>query len=346
MKTIKYRIKDSTTKKLLTKMKLEVNWIWYHINQQIAKNWKESRKYTNRNDIHVLTKGLSKETNLNQQTIQAVGHELILRTQKAKKKIRNRKATNLGWVPFNGQTIKLIDDKVMYDKKVFKIWKSRELCGKIKMGSFTEDARGNWYVNFVCEDDTVYERSENNDLGIDLGLISTATGSDGEKLTNREYRKLEKKLAKAQRANKNKQAKNIHAKIKNCRKDNIEKYTSKISKQNNFIVIGNVSAKKLTKTKMAKSVLDNGWGMLKSKISYKVERHGGMMIEVNEAYTSRTCSDCSTGWVLPRGLKSLAVREYTCPCCGVVQDRDINAARNILRIGRDTLKRNRLPLGG
>ena len=95
--------------------------------------------------------------------------------------------------------------------------------------------------------------------------------------------------------------------------------------------------KKLVKTKVAKSILDNAWGLLKARLLHKGIRHEGTMIEVHEAYTSRTCSNCRVGWHLPKGPKSLGIREYDCPGCGVRQDRDINAARNILRIGRDLL---------
>jgi IS605 OrfB family transposase len=146
---------------------------------------------------------------------------------------------------------------------------------------------------------------------------------------------VEKKLAKAQRAKK--LTKIIHAKIKNSRKDAIEKFTTKISKENSLVVVGKIESKKIIKTKMKKSTYDNGWCFFKTRLSHKVVKHDGRYIEVNEHFTSRNCSNCGTGWNLPKGLKSLAVREYKCPYCGVEQDREINAARNILRIEHDSL---------
>jgi transposase len=104
--------------------------------------------------------------------------------------------------------------------------------------------------------------------------------------------------------------KTIHAKIKNSRKDAIEKLTTKISKENSLVVVG----KKIIKTKMAKSTYDNGWCFFKTRLSHKVVKHGGRCIEVNEHFMSRTCSNCGIGWNHPKGLKSLAVREYKCPC--------------------------------
>jgi IS605 OrfB family transposase len=338
MITYKFRVKDSTTKKLLNKMSRDVNMTWNVCNEQARKKWKESRSYLRKSDVNQITKGASKEFSINQQSVQAVSYELLTRLKQEKKQLRWRSKKSFGWIPFNGQTIKLCGDYVIYDKKVFRFWKSREVEGVIKTGSFNQDARGRWYIN-IAATGPAFEKSEQGELGIDLGLITTATDSNGEKISASNYRRLEKKLAMAQRAKKKKLAKTITAKIKNCRKDTIEKYTTKIAKENVFIVVGNVSSQKLVKTKMAKSVLDNGWGVLKTRLSHKAIRHGGKMIEVNEAYTSRTCSNCLIGWNLPKGLKSLAIREYVCPCCGVEQDRDVNAARNILRVGHDSLTR-------
>ncbi|MFI5392083.1 MAG: RNA-guided endonuclease InsQ/TnpB family protein, partial [Bacteriovoracales bacterium] len=225
---------------------------------------------------------------------------------------------------------------ILYNGMDFKVFKSRDLCGKIKTGSFVCDSRGRWYVNFNCKDDTE-AYCGHGEVGIDLGLITTATTSQGEKLKASRYRKWEKNLAKAQRANKLKLAKKIHAKIKNSRKDAIEKFTTKIAQENSLVVIGKIESSKIIKTRLAKSTYDNGWHLLKTRLSHKVVKHGGKYLEVPENFTSKTCSHCNLGWIFPKGLKSLAVREYKSPGCGVEQDRDINAARNILRIGCDSL---------
>ncbi len=205
------------------------------------------------------------------------------------------------------------------------------------MGSFNSDSRGRWYVNLVVEVPKLTNLG--NSVGIDLGLTSAATTSDGLKLVGRNFRKLEAKLASAQRAGKKKLVRKIHDKIKNRRKDGIEKFTTTVARENSLIVIGDVSSKKIIRktNRFAKSASDASWYQIKSRLLNKAIRHGGRYMEVNEAYTSKTCSDCGTRWEFPKGLKSLAIREYVCPCCGVVQDRDINAARNILRIGHDSL---------
>ena len=209
------------------------------------------------------------------------------------------------------------------------------------MGSFTCDTRGRWYVNFVCADTSELFCGQ-GEVGIDPGLITTATTSSGEKLKAKSFNRWEKKLAMAQRAKKKKLTKTIHAKIKNSRKDLIEKFTTKIARENSLVVVGNLSPKAMIKTRFAKSAYDNGIATLKTRLSHKVKVHGGKYLVVPENYTSRTCSHCGVGWLFPKGLKSLHIREYECPGCGVVADRDVNAARNILHIGRDALATNGL----
>ncbi len=96
-----------------------------------------------------------------------------------------------------------------------------------------------------------------------------------------------------------------------------------------------MQCRKLIKTKLAKSTLNASRSLVKTKFLHKTIRYRGSLIEVNEAYTSKTCSFCKIRLNFTKGLKSLAIREYTCPYCLAQQDRDINPARNILRIGSD-----------
>ena len=99
----------------------------------------------------------------------------------------------------------------------------------------------------------------------------------------------------------------------------------------NYAKIGDVSSLKLAKTRMAKSVLDAGWGMLKTQLQYKGQQAGRSVIIVSERDSTRTCSRALTG---PTGLDMLVVTTWVCSACGVTHDRDVNAARNILSAGR------------
>jgi len=177
------------------------------------------------------------------------------------------------------------------------------------------------------------------EIGIDLGLKTTASCSDGTVLERKQfYRNAEKKLAIAQRANKKKQIKNIHAKIKNQRGDTNHKFSTELVKNNALIVVGNVSSKGLAKTKMAKSVLDAGWFQLKQQLDYKSKEMQVAYIEINESYTTQACSSCGAiSRNSPKGMDGLGIREWTCAECGALHDRDINAAKNILALGHESL---------
>jgi len=110
-------------------------------------------------------------------------------------------------------------------------------------------------------------------------------------------------------------------------------------------VIGDVSSAKLTKTAFAKSTYDAAWYSVRHQLHYKAIRLAGVCVPGRETFSSVTCSAClqRTG---PSGLSALGVREWCCDACGVVHNRDINAAQNILRTGRGTPTKGILALEG
>src|SRR5208282_4453071 len=150
------------------------------------------------------------------------------------------------------------------------------------------------------------------------------------------YRKYEATLAVAQRAGLKRRVRAIHAKIANVRKDQLHKASSKIAAENSLIVVGNVSAAQLAKTRMAKSVLDASWSMLRNMLEYKASRHRARFIEVDERWTSQVCSCCGTiPDSSPKGMGALGIRHWVCSDCGCSHDRDVNAAQNILFVGAE-----------
>jgi len=341
IKTIKIRIKDSTSKKHLENMARSVNFVWNFCNETAFEALRKNSIWLSGYDLQKLTKGSAKELGLNSATVQMVGQEQAQkRKQFKKRKLRFRGKRSLGWIPFRHDSIKFKDGKIIFNRKEYKVFQPERLPeGKYKSGEFCQDARGRWYICIPVE----YEPEEHTgkgQVGVDLGLKDIASLSNGQKIKNNKYyRMMENKLARAQRHKKKKQAAKIHAKIKNKRMDDLHKASTKIVKENNLIVIGKLSAKKLAKTRMAKSINDAATTMFKNMLIYKASAHQHVVcLEVSERNTSRTCSVCETiPDSSPKGLKGLGVREWVCSNCGCQHDRDKNAALNILRIGRDSL---------
>ena len=164
----------------------------------------------------------------------------------------------------------------------------------------------------------------------DLGLKAVATTSDGGRLdAARFYRDVEQKIAQAQRRGHKRQAKRLHRKAARRRADALHKFSRKMVNQYQNIVVGDVSTLNLVRTRMAKSVLDSGWGMLRAQLAYKGQQAGRSVEVVSEPYTSQACSACGS-LSGPRGQDMLVVRAWECRDCGASHDRDVNAARNIL----------------
>ena len=345
MKTLKLRIKDKHSA-VLNQMACEVNFVWNYVNDLGFKHLKRKGEFLSAYDIAKYTKGTSKECNLHSQTIQAVTEELVTRRKQFKKaklkwRVTNKKSArrSLGWIPFKKIAIKYANGYVQYGKHQFRVWDSYGLSQySVKTGSFVEDACGRWYVCLVVESSKTVKTTSTKAIGIDLGLKDIATCSDDTVISNPKfYRKYEQKLGIAQRARNKKRVRALHAKIGNCRKDYLHKSSTMLVKKNALIVVGDLSAKKLVKTKMAKSVLDTGFSALKTMLKYKCENAGVLFEEVNERFTTQICSCCgeiTTG--SPQGRADLRIRVWECEC-GSINQRDLNSAKNILALGHKRL---------
>jgi putative transposase len=175
------------------------------------------------------------------------------------------------------------------------------------------------------------------EVGIDLGLQDLVATNDGAKLSAPQfYRSLESKLAIAQRAGKKHRVRAIHAKIANRRRDSLHQFSTRLVREYDTIFVGNVSAAALIKTPHAKSVLDAGWSALRTMLRYKCDFAGATFVDVNEAFSTQTCSACDARSG-PKGIAGLGIREWTCSGCKAVHDRNVNAAKNILAAGRRRL---------
>jgi putative transposase len=166
------------------------------------------------------------------------------------------------------------------------------------------------------------------------GPEDTAITSDGERLNGGVFfRSLELQISAAQRRGHKAQVKRLHRRAARRRQDALHQFSRRIINGYQNIYIGDVSSLKLAKTRMAKAVLDCGWGMLKAQLQWKGQWAGRSARIVNESHTSRACSSCGS-LCGPKGVNGLRVRFWICHECGVTHDRDVNAARNILTVGR------------
>lgn len=342
MKVLHIRIKDKHAK-ILNQMACDVNMVWNYCNELSYKHLQRTGKFFSAIDLQKYTAGATKEgLHIRASTVQMIGKEFVIRRTQFKKAKLNWRSSfgtrrSLGWVPFRSDNIYFRNGQIYHNGHYFSLWDSYGLSNyKLGSGNFSQDSRGRWYVNICVEIDEV-KSTGTKAIGIDLGLKDFAVMSDGTKIEAQKiYRNTEQELAKAQRANKKSRVRAIHAKIKNQRKDFHHKLSTKLVKEHGAIFVGNVNASGLAKTKMAKSVLDAGWSAFRTMLSYKCDSARVLFEEVNEAYSTQTCSSCNTRSG-PKGIADLGIREWTCMECGVTHDRDVNAAKNILASGHRRL---------
>jgi putative transposase len=317
---------------------IEINQVWNYAN---ATSYKAARPFAGKGkwlsafDLDKLTAGATEYfDHIGSETIQRVNAGLATRRRQFKKaKLRWRVSRgtkrSLGWVPFKAAQLKRKGKSLRFSGKAFRVFERELLEGTTwKSGCFAQDAVGDWWLCVPVEREVSHSVAPKEAVGIDLGLKDIAATSDGDKLeAGHFYWNIEQEIAMAQRRGHRRQAKRLHRTAARRRKDALHKFSSKIVNQYQTIKIGDVSSVKLVKTRMAKSVLDAGWGILKTQLQYKGQQAGRSVIIVNERDSTRTCSDCSalTG---PTGLDMLVVRVWVCSACGVTHDRDVNSARN------------------
>lgn len=332
MKTLKLRIKDKHTNQLNI-LAGSVNFVWNYVNELSFKHLQRTGKFFSAYDLAAYTKGAGEYLNLHSQTLQAVA-ETHAKSRKQFKKAKlnwrtnnpKAKRRNLGWIPFKKTAIKhlathqsgkkslksTIQLSLAKGKKLtIDVWDSYNLAlYNINTCELVQDSRGNWYACITVKE---YPKIAcgSGKVGIDLGCKDAAVSSDGDKLQTKITHQYAEKLAIAQRANNKKRVKAIHAKIKNTRQDLVHKFTSKLVKSNNLIVVGKIKSKSFTSSKLAKSVYDAGWFETKRQLDYKCANAGCHYIEVNEAYTTQTCSCCGSRQDSPKGREGLGVRGAT-----------------------------------
>jgi IS605 OrfB family transposase len=336
----RYRVKSLTG--MLNQQARAVNFVWNYCNDRQKDALRFGRPWHSGFDLIRLTTGCSRDLGLHSGTVNDICQQYAKsRAQSQRPYLRYRGRKSLSWVPLKGRDLKREGTAFRFAGNTFRVFHSRPLPeGKICDGTnFSRDRRGNWFLNICIEVNTPAARAPARAVGIDLGLKELATLSDGATIAAPHfYRDAEAALALAQRARKKRRVQAIHAKIANRRLNYLHTQTSAIISAFDYIVVGNVSASALGKTRMAKSIHDVSWSSFRTQLAYKAVKHGAWFEEVDERFTTQVCSHCGAmPDARPRGIADLGIRVWTCNDCGVVHNRDRNAAMNILRRGRATL---------
>jgi putative transposase len=208
----------------------------------------------------------------------------------------------------------------------------------------SRDTAGRYFVSLLVEEDIAPLPPVAAQVGIDLGLHDVVVLSTGERVGNPKFLPRDaKRLARAQKclAKKRKGSRNrekarrrvarIHAHIDDRRRDFQHQLSTRIIRENQAVCVESLSVKNMLKhPTLAQSIHDVGWGELVRQLAYKAAWYGRTLVAIDKWYPSSTrCHDC--GQVLDS--LSLDVRRWACPACGIVHDRDVNAARNILAAG-------------
>ncbi len=210
--------------------------------------------------------------------------------------------------------------------------------------TLSRDTAGRYFVSILIEEAIAPLPLTDGQVGIDLGLHDVVVLDSGEKVGNpRFFAQDEKQLAQAQRrlAKKKRGSKNrekarrkiarMHARIADRRRDFTHQLSTRIIRENQTICIESLHVKAMGKhPTLAKAIHDVGWGEFVRQLEYKAAWYGRTLVKIDRWYpSSKRCHTC--GHVLDS--LTLATRHWTCPACGVVHDRDVNAAQNILAVG-------------
>ncbi|UAY53885.1 RNA-guided endonuclease TnpB family protein [Arachidicoccus terrestris] len=221
---------------------------------------------------------------------------------------------------------------------------SRQIKGKILYLHLSRTTTGNYYVSFTCEVPREILAGTGKDTSVDVGIKDAAILSDGTRYENiKPLKTLEKKLKHRQRqlSKKQKGSKSrkrqrhivarLHERIKNLREDHLHKITTDIVKNHDTVAVEDLTVKNMLKNHcLAKSLSDASLGKLLTQLEYKCDWYGRKFVKVDRFFpSSKTCHVCGE----KKEDLTLADRAWACSCCHTMHDRDVNAARNILREG-------------
>lgn len=238
-----------------------------------------------------------------------------------------------------------------------KIEMHRIPIGTLKRCTIIRDVN-QWFCCITADDGidkpvATYDASK--PVGIDVGLLNWLTLSNGKEIQNtldfevqtRKIKQLQKSLARKQKGSKNREKARIALskawrKVRRQRDDFVHKASKILADEYTMIVFEKLNINNMAKNhNLATAIMDATWAKLRQYTAYKVERGSGQVILVNPGGTSQKCSRCG---VVAEEKLGLDVRTFECHSCGLVIDRDVNAATNILKLGLEQAHAEKQPL--
>ncbi|MHB8119892.1 MAG: RNA-guided endonuclease InsQ/TnpB family protein [Methanothrix sp.] len=365
LKTCRYRLKPTKSQVAVLERQLELcRWV-YNDTLAYRKNaWENEQRTVKRFETQDRLPQLKLEIPDLKEVYSLVLQNVALRVELAFKAFfrRVKSGKEPGYPRFKGkgrydsitysQSGFDLDSEKLHLSKIgdIKIKLHRPIEGKIKICTVRKMPTGKWFACFSIEmeDVPLPPRKDGPIVGIDVGLASFATLSNGEKIVNpRFFRDEEKELARVQRKLSNapigtherwsaqKTVERVHERIANKRNDFANQVSRRLVNRFGVIVFEDLDIQNMLKNHhLAKSISDVAWGMLVKATESKAAYAGSKVVLVDPKYTSQMCSRC--GMIVK---KELSERIHNCSECGLTMDRDLNAAINILRLGMQSLRK-------
>jgi len=328
--------------------------VWNYFLSQRKKSYLENKKSLNFYDNCKTLTSLKNEyewlKEINSQSLQASLKDLdtaygrfFQKKAKFPKFKSKHKSVNSFKCP---QSVKIKDGKLSLPKfqEGIKIKIHREMTDKILFATISRIPTGKYFAAITCEAEHEVLPHTDKQIGIDLGIKDHAICSDGKvfenprvtkkyakKLTYEQRQLSKKKKGSGKRLKQKKKVAVVHEKIKNTRTDNIHKLTHTVISENQTIVIEDLNVKGMIKNHcLAKAIADVSWHELTRQLRYKTQWNEREFVKIDRWFpSSKTCHVCN---FINQDL-TLKNRKWTCPQCETVLDRDLNAAKNILKQG-------------